>query len=38
MDIYQLSSDTIVLTSFVDEEVEYEHFGKEGTTNCPEKV
>mmetsp|Transcript_10884 Transcript_10884/g.977 ORF Transcript_10884/g.977 Transcript_10884/m.977 type:complete len:153 (+) Transcript_10884:153-611(+) len=38
IDIYAGSSDALLLASFIDEEVELEHYGKEFVYNCPSSI
>lgn len=35
MDIYGTSADSMIISCFVDEEVEKMHFGREDVYNCP---
>ena len=38
MDIYGTSADTILLISYIDEEVERYHYGRDDIYNCPPSI
>jgi hypothetical protein len=38
MDVYGIASDALILTTYIDEEVESVHYGRENVYNCPVEI